>query len=117
MKISIAIADQTFTAVLDEGPAARDFASLLPLDVTLADYNRTEKVADLPRRLSTDGEPDGIDPALGDLAYYAPWGNLAIFYREFPFSRGLIRLGRIEGDIAALALIDGAPARIELLIP
>ena len=39
--------------------------------------------------------------APGDLAYYAPWGNLAFFYESYRYSGGLIRLGRIDGDIAA----------------
>ncbi len=53
-------------------------ASLLPLSVTLTDYASTEKISDLPRRLATDGAPDGFDPSAGDIGYYAPWGNLAI---------------------------------------
>ena len=116
MRIRITTTDQVFTAVLEDSETARDFASLLPIEVTLDDYNRTEKVADLPRRLSTAGAPDGADPVVGDIAYYAPWGNLAIFYRDFGYSRGLVRLGRLEGHIEALAKID-APVRIELIPP
>ena len=114
MKIRIVAAGQTFTAVLEDSEAARDFTALLPIDLTLRDYNRTEKVADLPRRLATDSAPEGVDPALGDITYYAPWGNLAIFYRDFGYSRGLVRLGRIEGDLEVLAKADG-PVRIEVL--
>lgn len=49
----------------------------------------------LPARLSTAGAPEGIGPAVGDIAYYAPWGNLVLFYRDFGYSKGL---GRVEGD-------------------
>lgn len=114
MKIRIIAAGHTLTAQLENSAAARDFAALLPLEMTLSDYNRTEKIADLPRRLATDGAPDGIQPVAGDLAYYAPWGNLAIFYRDFGYSRGLVRLGRIEGDVEGLAKIDGT-VRIEIV--
>lgn len=117
MKIKIVAGERTLTAVLEESDASRAFAALLPLDLTLSDYNRTEKIADLPGRLSTDGAPEGVDPAVGDIAYYAPWGNLAIFYRDFGYSRGLVRLGRFDGDVAAtLATLDG-PVRIEILPP
>lgn len=116
MKIRIIAADQIFTAVLEDSEAARDFAALLPIELTLSDYNRTEKVADLPQRLSTAGAPEGVTPVAGDIAYYAPWGNLAIFYRDFGYSRGLVRLGRLEAQIEALAKID-APVRIELISP
>jgi hypothetical protein len=80
-----------------------DFVSLLPLSLTLRDYPGTEKVSDLPRRLSTDGTPPGMDPEVGDIAFYAPWGNLAIFNRDFEYSRRLVKLGHIEPGIEKLA--------------
>ncbi|ELZ92649.1 cyclophilin-like fold protein [Haloferax sulfurifontis] len=42
------------------------------------------------------GSDDGVDPEVGDITYYAPWGNLAIFYREFGYASGLVKLGHIE---------------------
>jgi hypothetical protein len=116
MRISITAADQTFTAVLEDSEAARDFAALLPIELTLSDYNRTEKIADLPKRLSTAGASDGVDPTVGDIAYFAPWGNLAIFYRDFSYSRGLVRLGRLEGGVEALTTTNGV-VRIETISP
>lgn len=115
MRIRITTTDQVFTAVLEDSETARDFASLLPIEITLDDYNRTEKVADLPRRLSTGGALDGTDPVVGDIAYFAPWGNLAIYYRDFAWSRGLVRLGRLEGDTSSLATVDAGRARIEIV--
>jgi hypothetical protein len=115
MRIRIIAKDQSFIAVLEDSEAARDFVSLLPIEVTLDDYNQTEKVADLPRRLSTAGAPDGADPVVGDIAYYAPWGNLALYYRDFAYSRGLVRLGRLQGDAAALGAMRPGKARIEIV--
>lgn len=62
MKIRIVAGDKAFAATLEDNAATRDFAALLPLELTLRDYNRTEKIADLPKRLSTAGTPDGIEP-------------------------------------------------------
>lgn len=53
MRIRIEIEGTFVTATLDDTEVARDFVSLLPLTMTLEDYNATEKVADLPRKLST----------------------------------------------------------------
>ena len=89
-------------ATLADNDTARDFASQLPLELTLTDYAATEKISDLPRRLSTEGAPPGIDPVVGDLTYYSPWGNLAIFYRDFRHSAGLIKLGRIDSGLEVL---------------
>ena len=95
-----------------ESSAAHDFLSLLPLTLTLEDYAGTEKISDLPRRLSIEDAPAGSDPAVGDIAYYAPWGNLALYYRDFGYSSGLIILGRIDGGLEAL----GAPGSLEVTI-
>lgn len=38
-----------------------------------------------------------------DQRYYSPWGNLAIFYEDFDYSPGLVKLGRVDSDIEALA--------------
>ena len=96
MKIRIDVDGTHVSATLDDNATSRDFASLLPLALTLDDYNGREKISDLPKKLSTHGAPEGVDPAVGDIAYYAPWGNLAIFYKDFGYSRGLVKLGTIE---------------------
>lgn len=115
MKIRIIIDGTELSATLEDNAAARDFAAMLPMDITLEDYHRTEKIYYLPSRLSTDGMPDGVDPDVGDITYFAPWGNLALFYRDFGYSRGLIRLGRVETNVERLADGDALNARIELV--
>lgn len=107
MQIRIRAGDKTITAQLEDSAAARDFAALLPINLMLKDYASTEKIADLPRKLSTEGSPPGTDPMVGDITYYAPWGNLAIYYRDFSYSRGLVRLGRIEGGAEAVRSLEG----------
>jgi len=99
MKIHIDMAGTTLTATLEDNAAARDFAAMLPLELTLTDYASTEKISDLPKALSTQGSPSGMTPRAGDLTYYAPWGNLAIFYKGFQHASGLVRLGRLEGGV------------------
>lgn len=115
MKIAIIHEDQRLTATLTDTPAARHFAELLPLALTLTDYAATEKVADLPATLPTQGSPKGMDPDVGDLTYYAPWGNLAIFYRDFGYANGLISLGRIEGGLGFLQRPGPIAVRFERL--
>jgi hypothetical protein len=90
---------------LDDTAAARDFADLLPLTVRLRDFHQTEKIGDLPRRLATGDAPPGVEPVAGGIAYYAPWGNLALFYQGFRYSEGLVRLGRVDAD--AIAVLAG----------
>ena len=107
MKIKLSAGDTVLTATMHDNPTSRDFMSLLPLTLTLKDYAATEKVSDLPRKLSTQGAPAGSDPAVGDITLYAPWGNLAIFYKDFGYASGLIILGRIDSGIDQLARLNG----------
>lgn len=113
MNIQLTIDGQVLTAKLEDSAAARDFAALLPLTLDLEDYAATEKIAQLPRKLSTAGAPAGITPAIGDITYYAPWGNLAIFYKDFGHAAGLVKLGHIKGDIQVLSGRGMIRARIE----
>jgi hypothetical protein len=103
MNIKIAIGTTTLKATLDDNPTARDFASLLPITVKLEDFNSSEKITgELPKPLSQEGAPAAAAGAVGDIAYYAPWGNLALFYQPGPNARGLIKMGRITSGIEAL---------------
>ncbi|MCI0429882.1 MAG: cyclophilin [Rhodospirillales bacterium] len=101
------------TATLMDNATARDFLALLPITLTLEDHAGTEKISYLPRKLSTAGAPAGSDPSVGDIAYYAPWGNLAIFYKDFGYSRGFVLLGRIDSSIEAFRVAGRPKVTIE----
>ena len=88
---------------------------MLPLTLRLEDYNGTEKISALPRKLTRGGAPAGFDPSAGDVTFYAPWGNLALFYRDFRYSEGLVPLGRIERGIEALSRPRSITAKIARL--
>ena len=105
VKIRIVAGSAVLTATLDDTEVARDFASLLPLALTLTDYAETEKVSDLPRQLSITFAPKGASAAAGDVMHYAPWGNLALFYRSAPHAHGLVRLGRFDDRDVAVAVL------------
>ena len=92
---------------MNDNKAAKDFIELLPLKLDFRDYAGTEKVSDLPKKLSKDGLPSGSKPSAGSFAYYSPWGNLAVFYKDFRYSNGLIILGETESGIENLKDIDG----------
>jgi len=97
MKINIHIEDNDIaTATLLDNPAARDFATLLPLSIQLENYAQIERIAYLPRKLSNESAPAGFQTQAGDITYYAPWGNLAIFVEGFRYSSGLLPLGKLE---------------------
>lgn len=80
---------------------------MLPLKLSLKDYGGgVEKISDLPGKLPSSDAPPEYKPEPGDIAYYAPWGNLAIFRKGFSYSSGLVRIGRIREGLQALD-VDG----------
>lgn len=116
MELRLTVGRTVLEGDLLDTDTSRDFASLLPLTLTLTDFHATEKVSDLPRRLSTVDAPPGSDAQASDIAYYAPWGNLAIFYRDFDYAQGLVRLGTIRTGIDALETVpDESTVTIELV--
>lgn len=113
LALTITINGSPYAATLDDTPPARDFASLLPLDLLLRDYHGIEKVADLPRDLDTSGAPASYEPRAGDITVFAPWGNIAIFYKPFRASPGLVRLGAFDQLPEALGGAGDLTVRIE----
>jgi hypothetical protein len=114
MRLRLTIGATVLHADLLDNDTSRDFASLLPLTVVLTDFHATEKIGDLPRRLSTTGAPPGTAAQAGDIAYYAPWGNLAIFYQDFQYAQGLVRLGTLHTGVDAVeATPDESAVAIE----
>jgi hypothetical protein len=114
MNIRIAFNGQTMTATLENNPSARDFASMLPLhDLTIDNYADNEKISYLPRKLTEEGSGPFGNEQPGDLCYYTPWGNLAFFYSGYRWSRGLIRLGRIDGSFDPLLTRGQFPLHID----
>lgn len=92
---------------LDDNQASREFLGMLPLTLTFEDFNSTEKIATLPDELSTEGLPSGYTPAVGDFSYYAPWGNISIFYKDFRYSNSLYKLGIIESGTEIFENMNG----------
>jgi hypothetical protein len=100
--IRISFGDTELTARLHDNATARDLAAQLPLTPAFRDRNNVEKTAPLPRELSLDGAPEGHDPAAGDIGYWAPDGDLVLYYdSDAPLFNGIVRIG--EFDVAAAA--------------
>lgn len=112
----VVFGDTTLTGRLFDNATARDFASQLPMTLTFSDLHGVEKGAPLPRKLSVDGMPAGDDPQIGDLGYWAPDGNLVLYYGDVPYWTGIMRIGHFDGDMQAVAAQSGnVNATIELV--
>lgn len=97
---------------LNGSPLSNGLLSRLPMTLDFKDYVGEEKISYLPQKLNSAGISES---GSGDFAYYAPWGNLAIFYNRVPAGgRGLYILGVIESGKDVLASMKGDfSARLE----
>lgn len=102
VQIRLAIGEQMVTAQLWDIPAAHDLVDQLPLTLTFRDLNNVEKIAPLPAPLTMDGVPAGDDPEVNDIGYYAPSGDLVLYYGDVGYWTGIVRLGRIDADMAVI---------------
>ena len=104
-RISFTIGGETVYATVYDNSVARDLVSRLPLTLDFSDYNGTEKIAYLPdgsEAWDLSDAPTSCTPSAGDITMYSPWGNLAIFYRDFRLSNGLVPVGSLDDGAVEL---------------
>lgn len=115
MKIRIKINDAVVLGTLNTTQAARDFAALLPLTLTMKDLFHREKYAHLPKRLSENG-PHTSRYEVGDIAYWSPSQDVAIFYRpdgETIPAPGVITIGKIDEGVKPFSVSGSVTVTIE----
>ena len=116
MKLKISFSNHELSATLLDTAAGKSFAAMLPLTLEVEDYARAEKIAYLPKKLDTKNSAVDYEPTPGTITLYAPWGNLAMFYKSFSPISDLIKLGQLDSrDVAKLASIaDGTEVTFSL---
>lgn len=109
MRIEITINGQSFQATLDDSAASRDLLRQLPQTIEMRDHGGVEKTGPLRSPLSLDGQPEGADPDIGDVGYYAPGNDFVLYYGDQSSYPGIVILGRLQGDAAErIAELEGA---------
>jgi hypothetical protein len=116
VKIRLTTGATTLNATLADNETARDFASLLPLTLTMNDLFRREKYAHLPRAISAGGKRE-FAYEIGQIIDWSPGPDVAVFYRSdgepIP-SPGIIVLGKVESGVEALDVEGLVEVRVEL---
>ena len=86
-------AGKTTVFKLNNSTAARELIAQLPLAIKVENYSHNEKIFYPPKKLNTNSTPSANAKA-GTLAYYAPWGNVVMFFKDFGSASGLYELGQ-----------------------
>ena len=82
MQISVKANGKTTVFELNNSPAARELYAQLPLSIKVENYSSNEKIFYPPKKLNITDTPLA-DARAGTLAYYAPWGDVVMFYGSF----------------------------------
>lgn len=106
-RIKFSFEEKEIVVLLRDNSAAKSLLEQLPLILKFENYGGTEKISYPPEKLDISKAPNNCTPSAGDLTYYAPWGNLAFFHKDYRNSDGLVPLGRIEYGIENLQEING----------
>ena len=92
MRVRVAANGKTTVFELNTSQAAKDLYAQLPLSIKVENYSNNEKIFYPPNKLNTNNTPQA-DAKVGTLAYYAPWGDVVMFYGDFGSAPGLYELG------------------------
>jgi hypothetical protein len=116
MRIRIKIADKAVIASVADNATARDFVSLLPLNLSMKDLFGREKYGDLPKPLS-EKSPRENTYEVGEIAYWSPAHQVAIYYHqdgEWIPSPGIIPLAKIDAGAEAFNVPGSVKVTIEI---
>lgn len=97
------------TIELNVNDAARSLSEQMPLKLKFEDFGSAERIAYLPQKLKLGSSPTSSAPSEGDLTYYIPWGNLAVFVKGWRPSNDLVPLGKLSDQ--ALEIIKSSSNR------
>lgn len=105
-QIAVTCGDLQVVYELNDSPAAQSLLSQLPLTVEVEDFSTNEKVFYPPQELDTTDTPLAVGGA-GTLAYYAPWGDVVLFYDSFSANGSLYELGEAVSGAEDISQMTG----------
>ncbi len=97
MKVRVSSGSTSVVFALNDTQAAQELYAQLPLTVDVENFSTNEKIFYPKKNLDITGASEAYAKK-GSLCYYAPWGNVVMFYAHFGQGNRLYSLGEvIEG--------------------
>jgi hypothetical protein len=116
-RVAVRVPGGLATVTLDDTRAARAFAEMLPLRLTLHDPMGQAKSGRRPSAIDVVGAATDLDPKVGELCYWAPSHMVVILYDDLGQTvppPGLIRLGVVDSSLSSISTAGNRfPVRIE----
>lgn len=105
-QIRILAGEKTVVFELNGSAAAESLYQQLPLTVEVENYSDNEKIFYPPEKLDLTDTPQAASGA-GTLAYYAPWGDVVMFFGEYSPNSQLYELGRVVSGSEDISSLSG----------
>lgn len=109
-RINITVGGRTYVATLADNAAARAFAALMPLTVSMNDLNGNEKYHYLETSLPVESSRPGTIHA-GDLMLYGS-SCVVLFYETFASGYSYTRLGRIDNPEGLAGVLGSGSVKV-----
>ena len=109
-QIAVQCGEDVVVYALNNSPAADSLYAQLPLTLEVEDFSTNEKVFYPPEELDTADTPLAQAGA-GTLAYYAPWGDVVMFYDDYSSNPSLYELGQA---VSGGELVNGMSGTITI---
>jgi hypothetical protein len=106
MQITVRSNGNTTLFELNDSQAAKELYDQLPLSIEVENYSNNEKIFYPPKKLAITNTPLA-NARTGTLAYFAPWGDVVMFYGDFGSARGLYELGHAVSGIEHIKHMSG----------
>lgn len=94
------------TIALNDSSAAQDLVDQNPSEVRIENYSNDEKTFYPDKKLSLANTPHA-HAVVGTLGYFAPWGDVCLFYRNFGSDAGLYELGMTVSGQDQISKLSG----------
>lgn len=105
MKIRVTNNNLTIDYELNASSAAKDLFSQLPITTEIKNYSDDEKIF-YPKELDTSSTPSA-NAKTGDLGYFAPWGDVVLYYKDFGSYPGFYVLGKVIDGKSSIEKLSG----------
>ncbi len=105
-QVVLRLPDGAATATLTDTAAARQFAAILPVRLTLRDPMGQAKSGRLPTVLAVADADRTTDPAVAGLYYWPPSNDIAVVYDDLGQTvppPGLVQLGTVTDGLSVIA--------------
>lgn len=106
MKVQVSDQKHKIVFEVNDSDASKDLIKQLPLTTKIENYSDDEKIF-YPQKLKTSNTPMS-QGRVGDLAYFAPWGDVVLYYKAFQSYSGLYQLGECVSGKDEISKLKGS---------